>query len=105
MVSSSVGREGRAYWGAYAVSKFALEGLTQVLADEHEHAGKIRVNSLNPGGTRTAMRRAAYPAEDPLTLPTPEDRLDLALYLMTDQAVGITGQQFDARDWDGPGRA
>lgn len=103
MISSSVGREGRAYWGAYAVSKFALEGLTQVLADEHEHAGKIRINSLNPGGTRTSMRRAAYPAEDPATVPAPEDRLDLALYLMTDLSHGITGKQFDARNWHGPG--
>ncbi|MFB3106076.1 MAG: YciK family oxidoreductase, partial [Pseudomonadales bacterium] len=102
MISSSVGRSGRAYWGAYAVSKFALEGLTQVLADEHEHAAKIRINSLNPGGTRTAMRRAAYPAEDPATLPTPEERLDLALYLMTDLSKGITGEQFDARNWNGP---
>lgn len=102
MISSSVGRAGRAYWGAYAVSKFALEGLTQVLADEHEHAAKIRINSLNPGGTRTAMRRAAYPAEDPATLPTPEERLDLALYLMSDLSKGITGEQFDARNWNGP---
>ncbi len=101
MISSSVGREGRAYWGAYAVSKFALEGLSQVLADEHEHAAKIRINSLNPGGTRTAMRRAAYPAEDPATLPTPEKRLDLALYLMTDLSRGVTGEQFDARSWAG----
>ncbi|MCZ6618542.1 MAG: YciK family oxidoreductase [Gammaproteobacteria bacterium] len=102
MISSSVGRKGRAYWGAYAVSKFALEGLTQVLADEHEHAAKIRVNSLNPGGTRTAMRRAAYPTENPATLPAPEERLDLALYLMTDLSRGVTGEQFDARSWIGP---
>ena len=102
MISSSVGRKGRAYWGAYAVSKFALECLTEVLADEHSHAGKIRINSLNPGGTRTAMRRAAYPAEDPATLPNPEDRLDVALYLMTDSAIGVTGERFDARSWDGP---
>ena len=101
MISSSVGRKGRAYWGAYAVSKFALEGLTQVLADEHEHAAKIRFNSLNPGGTRTAMRREAYPAEDPATVPTPEQRLDLALYLMTDLSRGVTGEQFDARSWVG----
>ena len=102
MISSSVGRKGRAYWGAYAVSKFALEGLTEVLADEHEHAAKIRINSLNPGGTRTAMRRAAYPTENPATLPSPEERLDLALYLMTDLSRGITGEQFDARSWTGP---
>ena len=56
MTSSSVGRQGRAYWGAYAVSKFALEGLCQVLADEHENANRVRFNSLNPGGTRTGIR-------------------------------------------------
>ncbi len=48
--SSGVGRTGRAYWGAYAVSKFATEGFMQVLADELENTSKVRVNSLNPGG-------------------------------------------------------
>lgn len=102
MTSSSVGRQGRAYWGAYSASKFALEGLTQILADEHEHAGRIRINSLNPGGTRTAMRRAAYPAEDPQSVPPPEAHMDLYLYLLSDLSAGITGRQFDARSWSGP---
>jgi NAD(P)-dependent dehydrogenase (short-subunit alcohol dehydrogenase family) len=102
MTSSSVGRAGRAYWGAYAVSKFAIEGLTQVLADEYEHAGKIRVNSLNPGGTRTSMRRAAYPMEDPAAVPVPETHMDLYLYLMSQLSHGVTGKQFDAREWAGP---
>ena len=62
--SSSVGRRGRAYWGAYAVSKFATEGFMQVLASEVENITSIRVNSLNPGRARTTMRRQAYPAED-----------------------------------------
>ncbi len=97
--SSSVGRVGRAYWGAYSASKFAVEGLTQILADEHEHAGRIRVNSLNPGGTRTAMRRQAYPAENPSHVPPPETHMDLYLYLMADASRGITGQALDARDW------
>ncbi|MEY3713600.1 MAG: hypothetical protein RL321_1220 [Pseudomonadota bacterium] len=60
--SSAVGRKGRAYWGAYAVSKFALEGFMQVLADELEKS-TVRVNSLNPGKARTQMRRQAYPSE------------------------------------------
>lgn len=100
--SSSVGREGRAYWGAYAASKFAIEGLMQVLADEFVHEGAVRVNSLNPGGTRTAMRRQAYPGEDPTTVPPPETRLDLCLYLLSDAAKGVTGQALDARTWAGP---
>jgi NAD(P)-dependent dehydrogenase (short-subunit alcohol dehydrogenase family) len=101
-VSSSVGRRGRAYWGAYAVSKFALEGLTQVLADEYAASGRIRVNSVNPGATRTAMRATAYPAEDPATLPAPEQHMDLFLYLAGDASAGVTGRQFDCRTWRGP---
>ena len=99
--SSSVGRKGRAYWGAYAVSKFAVEGLMQVLADECATQGALRVNSLNPGGTRTAMRRQAYPAENPVDVPPPEARLDLYIHLLSDAADGMTGQAFDARTWPG----
>ena len=100
--SSGVGRVGRAYWGAYAVSKFATEGLSQTLADEYEDAGRIRVNALNPGGTRTAMRAAAYPAEDPMSLPQPEAHMDLYLYLMGPDSVGVTGRSIDAPTWPGP---
>ena len=97
--SSGVGRKGRAYWGAYAVSKFATEGLVQVLADEVANAGRIRVNSLNPGGTRTAMRAAAYPGEDPATLPEPSEHMGLYLYLMGPDSQGVNGRQFDAAAW------
>ena len=97
--SSGVGRRGRAYWGAYAVSKFAIEGLAEVLADEVAEAGRIRVNSLNPGATRTAMRAAAYPNEDPLSLSTPAQRMPLYLYLMGPDSKGVNGQRFDASTW------
>ncbi len=100
--SSGVGRVGRAYWGAYAVSKFATEGLSQTLADELENTGRVRVNALNPGGTRTAMRAAAYPAEDPTTLPEPEAHMDLYLWLMGPESVGVTGRSIDAPGWRGP---
>lgn len=97
--SSGVGRKGRAYWGAYAASKFAVEGMMQTLADETETAGRIKVNSLNPGGTRTAMRALAYPAEDPATLPTSEDHMDLYLYLFSALGRRHHGEALDARDW------
>ena len=101
--SSSVGRQGRAYWGAYAVSKFAVEGFNQVLADECENAGRIAVYSINPGGTRTGMRAAAYPMEDPQSVPAPEQHMDLYLYLMegptTGKSLPPTGEQLDARTW------
>jgi NAD(P)-dependent dehydrogenase (short-subunit alcohol dehydrogenase family) len=100
--SSSVGRRGRAYWGAYAVSKFALEGLSQVLADEHEHAGRVRFNSLNPGATRTGMRALAYPGENPATVATPEQKMDIYLYLFEASSRSVNGMALDARDWPGP---
>jgi NAD(P)-dependent dehydrogenase (short-subunit alcohol dehydrogenase family) len=97
-VTSGVGRQGKARWGAYAVSKAGLEALTQVLADEVAGQG-IRVNCVNPAATRTAMRAQAYPAEDPLTLPAPEEIMPLFLYLASDDSAAITGQSLDARDW------
>ena len=99
LTSSGVGRKGRAYWGAYAASKFATEALMEVLADEVASTSNIRVNSLNPGGTRTAMRASAFPAEDPMSLPTPSDHMPLYLYLMGPDSVGINGQKFDALSW------
>ncbi|MEM7098141.1 MAG: YciK family oxidoreductase [Pseudomonadota bacterium] len=101
-VSSSVGRQGRAYWGAYSASKFALEGLSETFADECESAGRIRVYSLNPGGTRTAMRAKAYPAEDPMSVPPPEAHMDLFTFLMANtpgKTLPATGTKLDARDW------
>ena len=99
-ISSSVGRVGRAFWGAYAVSKFALEGLMQTLAEELENTTSIKVNSLNPGGTRTNMRRDAYPAENPQTLPTAESIMPVYLYLMSSDAQSIHGQALDARGFE-----
>ncbi len=96
-VSSGVGRTGRAYWGAYCVSKFAVEGLSQILADEVANNTKIRVNTLNPGRTRTEMRRAAYPAEDPRTLPTPQQIAPAYLYLLGNDSSNVHGQSLDAQ--------
>lgn len=95
--SSSVGRRGRAFWGAYAVSKFATEGIMQVLADELDGVAKIRANSINPGATRTSMRASAYPAEDPKTVATPESIMPTYLYLMGDDSLGVNGRQFNAQ--------
>jgi NAD(P)-dependent dehydrogenase (short-subunit alcohol dehydrogenase family) len=95
--SSSVGRKGRAYWGAYGVSKFATEGLMQTLADEVDGVASVRANSINPGATRTDMRAQAYPAENPLNNPTPEEIMPVYLYLMGPDSTGINGQAFDAQ--------
>jgi len=95
--SSSVGHKGRAYWGAYSVSKFATEGLLQVLADEEDEVSSVRINTINPGATRTPMRASAYPGEDPLTLPTPEDIMPVYLYLMGSESKAVSGEAFHAQ--------
>ncbi len=97
--SSSVGRQGRSGWGAYAVSKFATEGMMQVLAEEYKQSS-LRVNCINPGGTRTQMRATAFPDEDADKLKTPSDIMPLYLYLMGDDSSRKTGISFDAQ----PGR-
>jgi NAD(P)-dependent dehydrogenase (short-subunit alcohol dehydrogenase family) len=95
--ASSVGRRGRAYWGAYAVSKFALEGLSQVLSEELEGISRVRVNTLNPGRARTAMRRQAYPAEDFTQVPLPESLTGAYIALLGPASRGVTGGGFDAQ--------
>lgn len=95
--SSSVGRQGRAFWGAYAASKFATEGLMETLAQELENTTSIRVNSLNPGATRTQMRATAYPGENPNNLPAPEEIMGTYLYLMGPESRGVTGQKLNAQ--------
>lgn len=95
--SSSVGRRGRPNWGAYAVSKFAIEGLSQVLAAELEGNSHIRVNTVNPGRARTVMRRQAYPSEDIGSLPLPETLLQPYLRLLGPDGAGISGQMLDAQ--------
>jgi len=102
--TSSVGRTGRAGWGAYAVSKFATEGMMQVLADEYKNHA-LRVNCINPGGTRTKMRASAFPQEDASKLKTPADIMPLYLYLMGDDSRRKTGMSFDAQPGRKPGAA
>ncbi len=97
-VVSGVSVEGRAEWGAYSVSKFGVEGLSQILAAELEARG-IRSNAVDPGGMRTDMRAAAYPEEDPQTRITPEENTAVFLYLASDESKGVTGQRFKAQEF------
>jgi len=94
--TSSVGNQGRAYWGAYSISKFASEGMMQVLADEYENSS-LRFNAVNPGATRTAMRASAYPAEDSHLLKSPIDIMATYLYLLSDDSKGKTGCRLNAQ--------
>ncbi|MDV7103938.1 YciK family oxidoreductase [Vibrio sp. TH_r3] len=94
--SSTVGHQGRAFWGAYSISKFATEGMMQILADELTDSD-IKVNAINPGATRTGMRATAYPAEDSELLKTPLDIMPLYLYLMAEEGKAVNGQCIDAQ--------
>ena len=102
-VSSGVGDHGRPEWGAYCVSKNGLEALSEMMAGELEDDG-IRVNAVDPGSMRTEMRAAAYPQEDPATLPTPYEVTDVFVYLASDRSAGVTGQRFRAQDFEPAGR-
>lgn len=96
--TSSVGRKGRAFWGAYSVSKFATEGLAQVLADELNSEDEfIKINTINPGATRTNMRASAYPAENPMSVTAPEDIMPTYLYFMGSDSNGTTGKSVNAQ--------
>lgn len=98
-VSSGVGDHGRPYWGAYCVSKNGLEALSEIMAGELEEAG-VRVNTVDPGSMRTSMRAAAYPDEDPMTLPKPEGVTDVFVYLASDRSRKVTGERFRAKDFE-----
>ena len=95
--SSGVGNVGRAYWGAYSISKFAVEGMAQVLSQELENTSNVRVNVIDPGKVRTSMRRQAYPSEAPESLPTPSSLTNAWLALLGPASVGITGRRFQAQ--------
>jgi NAD(P)-dependent dehydrogenase (short-subunit alcohol dehydrogenase family) len=97
-VVSGVSIEGRAEWGAYAVSKFGVEGLTQILAAELAPR-EVRVNAVDPGGMRTQMRASAYPEEDPTTRITPEENTAVFLYLASEESQDVTGQRFKAQEF------
>lgn len=98
-VSSGVGDHGRPYWGAYCVSKNGLEALSEIMAGELEEAG-VRVNTVDPGSMRTSMRAAAYPDEDPMTLPEPEGVADVFVYLASDRSREVTGERFRAKEFE-----
>ena len=95
--SSGVGKIGKAFWGAYSVSKFGVEGLCQILSEEFDHDTSIRFNCINPGAVRTKMRKEAYPLENPAGLLAPEEIMEKYLWLMTEESKNITGESFDCQ--------
>lgn len=95
--TSGVGRVGRSFWGAYAVSKFAVEGMVQVWASELEGLGSVRINAINPGATATNMRAQAFPAENPGSLKSATEIIPAYLYLLGSDSKAVNGQSVDAQ--------
>ena len=95
--TSGVGRVGRAYWGAYAVSKFAVEGMVQTWAAETEDLNSVRINCINPGATATQMRAKAFPAENPSSIASPQDIMPAYLYLMGSDSSSVNGSSIEAQ--------
>ncbi len=85
-LTSSVAKQPRAYWGAYAASKAAFEVLLDCYAQETRNISKVRVALVSPGATRTAMRARAYPGEDPAMVKAPE--------VVAERIVSLLGEQF-----------
>ncbi len=98
-VTSDAGQIGYPGWGAYGISKFGLEGMSQTWASELEDSG-VRVNWVDPGNMNTAMHRAAEPEEDPGEWASPADVTDVFVFLASDESKGVTGKRFQAQeDW------
>jgi len=95
--SSGVGKRGKAYWGAYSLTKFATESMMQIFSEELENTSNVRVNSIDPGRVRTKMRAAAYPAEDPLSLLEAKDIMNAYLYLMSNDSLETKGESISAQ--------
>ena len=95
--SANVGFKGQAYWGAYAVSKAASDNFMEILAEELEVNTNIRVNSVDPGPVRTRMHALAYPGDNSISVPAPEDITNIYLYLMGHESAGVTGERFNAQ--------
>ena len=97
-LSSDAGVVGYPTWGAYGVSKAALDQLTRTWAAELEDTG-VRINSVDPGDMNTAMKRSSEPDGDPSQWPEPETRTPVFVYLASDQSLGVSGQRFSAAEF------
>ncbi len=95
-VTSDAGVNGYPGWGAYGISKFGIEGMSQTWAAELEDSG-VRVNWVDPGDMNTAMHRAAEPEENPLQWANPADVTEVFIYLASEESHQINGQRFEAQ--------
>jgi NAD(P)-dependent dehydrogenase (short-subunit alcohol dehydrogenase family) len=96
-VTSDAGVIGYAGWGAYGISKFGLEGMSQTWASELQDTS-VRVNWVDPGNMNTSMHRAAEPDEDPEQWADPSKVTDVFVFLASDESISVSGQRFQAQE-------
>ena len=96
--SSGVANMGRAFWGAYSVSKFGLKGLAEIFANELETTSSIKVFNFDPGATQTKMRASARPAENPNSLKTPNDLVNCYLWFFSEESSNSKQNYFEYVD-------
>ena len=92
--SSGVAEAGKAYWGAYSVSKFAVKGLAEIMRDELDSTTNIKVFNYDPGATKTSMRASAYPGEDPNNLKDPDKLFGDYLWFFSEESQNSTQHYF-----------
>ena len=92
--SSGVAEAGKAYWGAYSVSKFAVKGLAEIMRDELDSTSNIKVFNYDPGATKTSMRASAYPGEDPNNLKDPDKLFGDYLWFFSEESQNSTQHYF-----------
>jgi len=96
--SSGVANTGRAFWGAYSVSKFGLKGLAEIFTNELETTSSIKVFNFDPGATQTKMRASARPAEDPSSLKTPHELVNCYLWFFSKESCDSEVNYFEYDD-------
>ena len=84
--TSSVGKKGKAFWGAYSVSKAGVNALSNILNDELESISNIKIFNFDPKATQTNMRALAYPAEDPSTIKNPDQLINYYLWMLSEKS-------------------
>ena len=85
--SSSVAKKGKAYWGAYSVSKAGIKALSEIISDELESISKFKIFNFDPKATQTEMRSLAYPAEDPALVKKPEELIKYYLWMLSGEST------------------
>ena len=96
--STSVAKKGKAYWGAYSVSKAGIKVLAEILNDELESISNFKIFNFNPKATHTDMRSIAYPAEDPASIKKPNELIKYYLWMLSQESSSFKNSHIEFGD-------